>query len=34
VKYGLDVTDDSRSDDLGYQMMLPIKNNGRVKIDN
>jgi sterol desaturase/sphingolipid hydroxylase (fatty acid hydroxylase superfamily) len=33
VKYGLDVTDDSRSNDLGYQMMLPIKNNGKVKID-
>ena len=34
VHYGLDVTDDSRSDDLGYQMMLPFKNNGRVKIPN
>ncbi|PCJ82071.1 MAG: sterol desaturase [Bacteroidetes bacterium] len=34
IKYGLDVTDDSKSDDLAYQMMLPIRNNGRVKINN
>lgn len=34
VKYGLDVTDDSKSDDLGYQMMLPMRNNGREKIHN
>jgi len=33
IKYGLDVTDDSKSDDLAYQMMLPIKNNGRTKIN-
>jgi len=33
VVYGLDVTDDSKSDDLAYQMMLPIKNNGRTKIN-
>jgi sterol desaturase/sphingolipid hydroxylase (fatty acid hydroxylase superfamily) len=34
IIYGLDVTDDSKSDDLAYQMMLPIKNNGRAKINN
>jgi sterol desaturase/sphingolipid hydroxylase (fatty acid hydroxylase superfamily) len=33
IKYGLDVTDDAKSDDLAYQMMLPIRNNGRVKIN-
>ena len=33
IIYGLDVTDDSRSDDLAYQMMLPIKNDGRTKIN-
>ena len=33
IKYGLDVTDDSKSDDLAYQMMLPIKNNGRTKMN-
>jgi sterol desaturase/sphingolipid hydroxylase (fatty acid hydroxylase superfamily) len=33
IVYGLDVTDDSKSDDLAYQMMLPIKNNGRTKIN-
>jgi len=30
--YGLDVTDDTKADDLKYQMMLPITNNGKVKI--
>jgi sterol desaturase/sphingolipid hydroxylase (fatty acid hydroxylase superfamily) len=34
IVYGLDVTDDTKSDDLGYQIMLPIKNNGRVKVKN
>jgi len=33
ITYGLDVTDDSKSDDLAYQMMLPIKNDGRTKIN-
>ena len=33
IVYGLDVTDDRRSDDLAYQMMLPIKNNGRTKMN-
>ncbi|MDE0722783.1 MAG: sterol desaturase, partial [Flavobacteriales bacterium] len=33
IVYGLDVTDDRKSDDLAYQMMLPIKNNGRTKIN-
>jgi len=32
VVYGLDVTDDTKADDLKYQMMLPITNNGKVKI--
>ena len=33
IVYGLDVTDDRKSDDLAYQMMLPIKNNGRTKMN-
>ena len=33
IVYGLDVVDDSRADDLAYQMMLPIRNNGRTKIN-
>jgi sterol desaturase/sphingolipid hydroxylase (fatty acid hydroxylase superfamily) len=33
IVYGLDVTDDRKSDDLAYQMMLPIKNNGLKKMN-
>jgi len=33
IVYGLDVTDDRKADDLAYQMMLPIKNNGRTKMN-
>ncbi len=28
IKYGLDITDEDKANDLKYQLMLPLTNNG------